>query len=71
VLILHCKITEIERGSEMTLTINELRDMVSMTILSYLDQVEGRRLSVEECCALVKWVDAHDFEPSLEVIREG
>jgi len=55
----------------MTLTINELRDMVSMTILSYLDQVEGRRLSVEECCALVKWVDAHDLEESLEVIREG
>ncbi len=55
----------------MTLTINELRDMVNMTIFSYLDQVEDRRLSVEECCALVKWVDAHDFEQSLEVIREG
>ena len=53
----------------MTLTTSELRDMVSMTILSFLDQVEGRRLSVDESVALVKWAESHDFEETLEVVR--
>lgn len=53
----------------MRLTTSELRDMVGMAIMSYLNEVEGRRLSVEECIALVRWVEAHDFEESLEVVR--
>ena len=70
-LILHCKVTEIERGSEMTLTINELKDMVGMAMLSYLRESEGTcAIEVERCCDLVKWVDHYDFEFALEVIRE-
>lgn len=55
----------------MTLTINELKDMVSMTMIAYLRESEGNcAIEVERLCDLVKWVDSHDFEQTLEVIRE-
>ena len=55
----------------MTLTTRELKDMVAMTIMSYLRESEGTcALEVERCCDLVKWVDAHDFDLTLEVLRE-
>ena len=60
----------IERRSEMTLTTSELKDMVGMAMLSYLREERGECLTADECVNLVKWVDAHDFEESLEVIRE-
>ena len=70
-LILHCKITEIERGSEMTLTINELKDMVSMAMIAHLRESEGTcAIEVERLCDIVKWVDHYDFESALEVIRD-
>ena len=53
----------------MTLTTSELRDMVSSTIISYLAEVRGD-ITVDECVNLVKWVDSHDFETCLEVMRE-
>lgn len=53
----------------MRLTVTEMRDVMAVAMMSYLDEVEGRRLSVEECQALLKWVDAHDFEETLEVVR--
>jgi len=55
----------------MTLTINELKDMVGMAMLSYLRESEGTcAIEVERCCDLVKWVDHYDFESALEVIRD-
>lgn len=55
----------------MTLTTQELKDMVAMTIMSYLRESEGTcALEVERCCDLVKWVDHYDFESALEVIRD-
>lgn len=53
----------------MTLTTSELREVVAMTIMSYLNEVEGRKIAVDECIALVKWVDSHDFEETLEVVK--
>ncbi len=55
----------------MRLTTSELRDLVAMTMVAYLRESEGTcALEVERVCDLVKWVDAHDFEASLEAIRE-
>lgn len=56
----------------MTLTTQELKDMVAMTMIAYLRESEGNcAIEVERLCDLVKWVDSHDFEESLEVIRES
>lgn len=55
----------------MRLTMEELRTMVSMTMIAYLRESEGNcAIEVERLCDLVKWVDSHDFEQTLEVIRE-
>ena len=53
----------------MKMTIEECRDLVAVAIMSYLNEVEGRRLSVDESVALVKWAESHDFEETLEVVR--
>lgn len=53
----------------MKVSTTEIRDMMAVAFMCYLDEVEGRRLSVDECRALTKWVDAHDFEETLEVVR--
>lgn len=53
----------------MRLTEQEMRDVMATAMICYLNEVEGRRLSLEECQALVRWVDAHDFEDTLEVVR--
>lgn len=55
----------------MTLTINELKDMVSMAMIAHLRESEGTcAIEVERLCDLVKWVDHYDFESALEVIRD-
>ena len=52
------------------MTDRELRDLVAVTLMGYLfNEAEGRRPSLDECQALVKWVDAHDFEETLGVVR--
>ena len=51
------------------MTDRELRDLVAVTLIGYLDEVRGDRPSIDECGALVKWVDAHDFEETLGVVR--
>jgi len=52
------------------MTDRELRDLVAVTLMGYLfNEAEGRRPSLDECQALVKWVDAHDFEETLRVVR--
>lgn len=53
----------------MKMTDRELRDVVAVSIIGYLDEIKGERLSAEECGVLAKWIDAEDFEETLEVVR--
>ena len=53
----------------MTLTTQDLRDLVGLTIHAYLTEVRGD-ITVDECVNLVKWVDSRDFDLTLEVLRE-
>lgn len=53
----------------MKMTETEIRDVFAVALMSYLDEVEGRKLSLDECRALTKWADAHDFKETLEVVR--
>ena len=54
----------------MTLTTEEMRAIVSSTLIRYLVNEEGVALDVDKSCRLVKWVDSHDFEFILEEMRE-
>ena len=54
----------------MTLTTEEMRDIVAMCIRRYLVEERGGIASVDEAVNLVKWVDTRDFEFILEVLRE-
>lgn len=53
----------------MKMTDRELRDVVAVSIIGYFEEVKGERLADDEYGALAKWVDAEDFEETLEVIR--
>lgn len=53
----------------MKMTDRELRDVVAVSIIGYFEEVRGERLHDNEYGALAKWVDAEDFEETLEVIR--
>ena len=53
----------------MTLTPSEFRDLVASTMLSFLREERGEALAVDECIALVNWVDSQDFEFRLEMMR--
>ena len=53
----------------MKMTDRELRDVVAVSIIGYLEEIKNKRLSAEECGALAKWIDAEDFEETLEVVR--
>lgn len=51
------------------MTDKELRDLVAVTLIGYLDEVRGDRPTIDELDALVKWVGAEDFEETLGVVR--
>ena len=53
----------------MKMTDRELRNVVAVSIIGYLEEVKGERLSDEGYDALAKWIDAEDFEETLEVVR--
>lgn len=53
----------------MKMTDRELRDVVAVSIIGYLEEIKRERLSAEECSVLAKWIDAEDFEETLEVVR--
>lgn len=53
----------------MKMTDRELRDVVAVSIIGYLEEIKKERLSVEECSVLAKWIDVEDFEETLEVVR--
>ena len=69
-LSLHCKIKVSKRRFAMRLTHQELKDIVSSTLIRYLANEEGVALDTDKVCSLVKWVDSHDFEEILEDMRE-
>lgn len=52
----------------MRLTTEELRDVVTMTIIAYL--AEHGEMSVDKGVDLVNWVETQDFETRLEALRE-
>lgn len=54
----------------MRLTHQELKDIVSSTLIRYLANEESVALDTDKVCSLVKWVDSHDFEEILEDMRE-
>ena len=53
----------------MRLTTEELRDMVTTSVLRYLVEVRGG-VTVDEGAALINWAEAQDFESQLESLRE-
>ena len=53
----------------MTLTTSELRDLVAITLLTYLREERGETPHADECVKLINWVDAQDFEFRLETLR--
>lgn len=53
----------------MKMTTEELRDMVTTSVLRYLVEVRGG-VTVDEGVTLIKWAEAQDFEFQLESLRE-
>ena len=52
----------------MTLTTEEMRDVVAMTIIAYL--AHRGEMDVNTGVDVVNWVDTQDFEFRLETLRE-
>ena len=52
------------------LTHQELKDIVSSTLIRYIANETEVELDLDRLSSLVKWVDAHDFEETLEEMRE-
>lgn len=53
----------------MTLTTQELKDIVSSSLIRYLVNEERVDFDADKSCRLVEWVDSHDFEWILEEMR--
>jgi hypothetical protein len=51
------------------LTNQELKDIVSSTLIRYIANETELGLDYDRLSSLVKWVDAHDFEEILEEMR--
>ena len=51
------------------LTHQELKDIVSSTLIRYIANETELGLDYDRLSSLVKWVDAHDFEEILEEMR--
>ena len=51
------------------LTHQELQDIVSSTLIRYIANETELGLDFDRLSSLVKWVDAHDFEETLEEMR--
>ena len=67
-IILHCKIKVTERRSLMRLTTEEMRDMVSTSIIAFL--AHRGEMDIDIGVDVVNWVDTQDFEFRLEALRE-
>ena len=52
----------------MTLTIEEMRDVVLMSIIAFL--AHRGEMDVNTGVDIVNWVDTQDFETRLEALRE-
>ena len=51
------------------ITNQELKDIVSSTLIRYIVNETEVELDFDRLSSLVKWVDAHDFEEILEEMR--
>ena len=51
------------------ITNQELKDIVSSTLIRYIANETEVELDLDRLSSLVKWVDAHDFEEVLEEMR--
>lgn len=52
------------------LTTQELKDIVSSTLIRYIANETEVELDLDRLSSLVKWVDSHDFEGILKEMRE-